>query len=258
MDDHGRTVREEDDIARTALDYLSRLFTARPAATSLLQDLVQPRAINHDLQSRLGWPYTEEEVVGALQEMHPTKAPGPDGLPAGFYQKLWPQVKKEVLDFCLNVLNNGATVQDVNQTCITLIQKVKKPSTMKQFRPISLCNTIYKLILKTIAIRLIEVLPQIISEEQSAFVKGRLITDNVMIAYEILHKLRGKRSGKNGYCALKVDMSKAYDRVSWDFIDLMMRKTGFPVSMINTVMECISSVRYSVKINGELYGNIQP
>lgn len=166
-------------------------------------------------------------------------------------------MKREVVDYCLSVLNNEATIHAVNQTCITLIPKVKKPSTMKQFRPISLCNTIYKIVSKTIAIRLREVLPPIISEEQSAFIKGRLITDNVMITYELLHKLRGKRSRKHG-CSLKLDMSKTYDGVNWDFIELMMRKMRFPAAMINTIIDFISLVRYSVKINGELHGTIFP
>lgn len=114
MDVQGRTVREETDIARVAIDYFSTLFTSQPTATPLLQEMVQPCTISVQIQQRLALSYKKEELVGALQEMHLAKAPGPDGLPVGFFQKFWPQVKREVIDYCLNVLNNRAIVRSVN------------------------------------------------------------------------------------------------------------------------------------------------
>lgn len=97
VDVHGRIVREEADIVRKALDYFANLFTAQQTTTSLLQDLVQPWTISSQIQQSMDCPYTEEELISALQEMHPTKASGPDGLSTGFYQKIWPQVKREVI-----------------------------------------------------------------------------------------------------------------------------------------------------------------
>lgn len=190
--------------------------------------------------------------------MHPAKALGPYGLPAGFYQHFLTQVKNNVT-FCLNVLNSGAFVQDVNKTNIVLIPKVEKPMmTMKQYIPISLCNVIYKIVSKTIAIRFRTVLPDVVFEEQSAFIKERLISDNVMVAYEVLHQIRGKRTCLRWKCALKLDMSKAYDGVDWRFAKIMMCEMGFPAQMIKSVIDYMTTVRYTVIINGTRHGNIIP
>lgn len=161
-------VKDEREIARVATDYFTNLFAAQQQPTGAMLDTLQPRVIGSSAATFLAGPYIEDEVLNTPREMHPSKAPVSDGLSTGFYQKFWSQVKLEAVSFCLNVLNCGTSVQEVNQTNIVLIPKVKKPETMKQYRPISLCNVVYKIVSKTITIRLHNVLPDIISEEQSA------------------------------------------------------------------------------------------
>jgi hypothetical protein len=101
----------------------------------------------------------------------------------------------------------------LNLTNIALVPKVKTPSCVTDFRPISLCNVLYKLISKILANRLKKILPDIISPVQSAFIPGRLITDDVLVAYETLHTMHTRLKGKKGFMAIKLDMSKASDRV---------------------------------------------
>jgi hypothetical protein len=135
---------------------------------------------------------------------------------------------------------------------VVLIPKVKNPSRIKDLMPISLCNVLYKLISNVLANRLKLILPEVISPNQSAFVPGHLITDNVMVAYEISHYMQNKRSGKEGFAAAKADMSKAYDRVKWAFLDAMMEKVGFDRRWVDLIMKCVSTIRYQIKLNGEV------
>ena len=158
----------------------------------------------------------------------------------------------------LNVLNFNMSMTEINKTNITLVPKIKNPTKMTDFRLISLCNVIYKLISKVLANRLKVILPSIISENQSAFLSGRLIIDNVLVAFELMHYLEHKKEGKDGFAAIKFDMSKAYDRLEWGFIKLVMIKMGFHEKWVELIMHCITSVTYSILVNGAAYGNITP
>jgi hypothetical protein len=131
-----------------------------------------------------------------------------------------------VVQEVLAVLNGGPMPDRWNDTTIVLIPKVNKPTQVEDFRPISLCNVLYKLVSKVLASRLKHILPKAISPSQSAFVPGRLITDNIILAYEFTHYMRTRRKGKMGYAAIKLDTSKAYDRVKWSFLEDMMNKFG--------------------------------
>ena len=157
-----------------------------------------------------------------------------------------------VLDF----LNHGISPIDFNKTHIVLIPKVKTPKKVTDYRPISLCNVVYKIASKVIANRLKKILPSIISDTQSAFVHGRLITNNVLVAFETMHHISQKKGGKIGEMALKLDMSKAYDRVEWVCLKKIMKKLGFDVKWRTLIMKCVTTVSYSIKINGVPRGNI--
>ena len=128
--------------------------------------------VTDDMQKFLSTEFTAKEVKVALFQMGPTKAPRPNGMNALFYQKFWHVVGDSVVLAILDFLNNGNMLPDINHTNIMLIPKVKNPERMSEFRPISLCNVIYKIISKVLANRLKQVLPQIISPTQSAFVPG--------------------------------------------------------------------------------------
>ena len=121
-----------------------------------------------------------------------------------------------------------------------------------------LCNVLYKLFSKVLANRLKKFLPSIITEHQSVFAKDRLITDNILVAFETLHCKKNYSSGSSGYMALKLNMSKAYDRVEWSFLEQLMRKMGFCDRWIDLIMVCVRTVTYSILVNGEPKGLITP
>ena len=150
-------------------------------------------------------------------------------------------------------------MKEINRTFIGLIPKLESPEASHHYRPISLCNVSYKIIPKILANRVKPLLNKIISPLQGAFAPGRLIliNDNIMLAHEIMHSFK-KKKGKTGYMAVKLDMEKAYDRLEWEFIKAILTRLGFHPKWIGWVMECISTMSYSVLINGSLEGKIYP
>jgi hypothetical protein len=141
------------------------------------------------MNESLAAPFSREEVWEALKDMGDLKCLVADGMPVVFYKKFWPLVGERVKEEVLAVLNGSDMPDGWNDTVIVLIPKTSAPDKLKDLRPISLCNVVYKLISKVLANRPKLVLPEIISPSQSAFVPGRLITGNVLLAYELTHYL---------------------------------------------------------------------
>ena len=145
------------------------------------------------------------------------KAPGPDGLHAGFFQRFWLTVGSSVISEVKKVFAERRVPEYLNTTLIALIPNIQGPETLGNYRPISLCNTMYKIVSKIIVARLRPYLDKLISPCQSAFVPSRKGIDNAIIAQEVIHSL-SKKKGKVGYMALKIDLEKAYDKLEWSFI----------------------------------------
>jgi hypothetical protein len=257
-DGRDRLWEREEDVENAFVEYFSNLYRSNDGGAAEVDMQGLEGRVSNEMNTSLLKEFSKEEVHAALRQMAPMKAPGPDGLPADFFLDNWDTVGEEVSQIVLYALNFGVMNKGMNFTYIALIPKIKSPEKVSDFRPISLCNVIYKLVSKVLANRLKVWLPKIISPYQSAFIQGRLITDNIIAAYETLHTMHSKMYGKKGYMAIKLDMSKAYDRVEWRFLEGVMRRMGFAERWIHLMMMCVTSVSYSVLINGAPVGLISP
>ena len=165
-----------------------------------------------------------------------TKSPGPDGYNFNFIKKNWELLKEDFVAALSLFHETGSIPKGYNASFIALVPKVRDPSKLEQYRPISLLGAMYKIISKVLASRMKKVLPSLIDECQSAFVKGREILDNVLMANEVVEDLR--RSGRRGLC-LKVDFEKAYDSVRWAFLYDMLSRMGFHNLWIAWIKGCL-------------------
>ena len=206
-------VKDIQDITGVATSYFQNMFKAGTCAKMKYCLNAVPYKITIEMHQLLTSDYSAEEIKAALFQMGPMKAPCPNGMNALFYQKFWHIVGDNVIVTVLDFLNSGYMVPEINYTHVVLIPKVKSLEKMVDFRTICLYNVIYKIISKVLANRLKQILPQLISPTQSAFVPSHLITDNVLVAYETLHTMHCGKKGKTSSLALKLDISKAYDRV---------------------------------------------
>ena len=254
----GVVCTNEEEISDILIAYYQQLFTT--ASPTRVEEVLRvvPSIITEEQNAMLVAEFVKAEIDEALQQMEPLKALGPNGLHPLFYQKFWNTIGDDVSTAILNCLNSGFIPPSINHTFITLIPKVKSPTVVSEFRPIALCNVIYKLDSKVIANGLKKVLPHLISESQSAFQSNKAISDNILVAFELLHHMKTQKSKKADFMTLKLDMSKAYDKLEWRFLIEIMKKMGFCDAWVNLIYGCISTVSYSVLFNREPKSDISP
>ena len=195
-DEEDRWVDTPEGLCKVVKDYFIQLFIATPIRRSSTNMLFWRHVTRLDNEGLIR-PFTFDEFELAVKQMHPDKAPRPDGLNPAFYQFYWPVMGKEIFNVCSSWPDKKELPANLNGTLLTLIPKCESPTTMRELRPIALCNVLYKIIAKVLANRLKTILPHIISDTQSAFVPGRSILDNVIVAFEMLHSIKkGERKGR--------------------------------------------------------------
>lgn len=212
LDKNGCMKGCENGLNEVMVDYFNDLFQASEIEWYEIIECIQPKVTSFQNMSLLA-PVVESEVKKALFCMHPDKSPGPDGMSPDFYQKHWDMIREDMVKLVQQFFETSKFEHQVTDTNIVLIPKKSNSTRMLELRPISLYNVSYNIVSKVLANRLREVLDNIISPTQSAFVPGRLITNNIMISYEVMHYMKRKIKGKKSWMTLKLNMSKAYDKV---------------------------------------------
>ncbi|GJV68037.1 putative RNA-directed DNA polymerase, eukaryota, reverse transcriptase zinc-binding domain protein [Tanacetum coccineum] len=197
-------------------------------------------------------PVTNAEIKRAMFGIGDDKAPGPDGFTSAFFKKGWDVVGHDVCMAVHEFFVNGQLLKEVNHTFLALIPKITTPLGVSDYRPISCCNVIYKCISKILTNRIMVGIKEVVSDNQSAFVPGRRISDNILITQELMHNYHRNRGPPR--CAFKVDIQKAYDTVNWRFLGFVLKCFGFHHTMINWVMACVKSPSFSICVNGDIHG----
>lgn len=149
----------------------------------------------------------------------------------------------------MRFFQTGYLLKEINHTNVALIPKIENPSMVTHYRPISLCNVVYKIISKLLANRLRKVIHRLIAKTQIAFVPGRRIQDNIILVNKTMHTLKRKQ-GHGGLMALKIYMEKAFDKVDWGFLMEIMRCLGFSSFWRQMIFPCISLSSFSIMLNG--------
>jgi len=254
---NGQLINSQVDLKEAARQHFKMIFTD-PKLVDIRSQLeflkAYPKMVFEPDNARMGAPVTLEEIERVLKICAKDKCPGPDGWTVEFFICFWDLIGPEVLALVEESRLNGHISGGLNSSFIALIPKASKATSFDDYRPIALCNFLYKIVSKIIAERFKPWLSKVISPEQYGFLKNRQIFDAVGAAQEGIHSIKSKSIKA---CLLKLDLHKAYDRVDWGFIRILLLYIGMDFRIVEWVMACISSVNFAVLVNGEPSGFFQ-
>ena len=206
------------------------------------------KAVTYEHNTELLRPLTQEEVTDAVKNMPTGKSPGVDTIPTEFYQETWDDIQVDVFNFVSESINQEGIADELNISKIALLPKSEDRLKVQNYRPISLLNTMYKVVAKIYANRMKPLLQHWILPSQTGFVPNRCILDNVFLAFEAME---WTMENKQDLSMLLLDFEKAYDRVNWTFLRETMEAMGFHDKWINQVMSLYTNASAAVIVNGE-------
>lgn len=190
-----------------------------------------------------------EEVKRAIMKLNKDSAGGPDGMTGAFYQGTWNIIGEDIYEMVKAFFIGDELPRFITHTNLVLLPKKLVINTFSDLRPISFSNFVNKIFSRIIHERIKMVLPLIISPEQAEFVQGKSIAENVLLVQEIITEI--KKRGKPPNMVIKIDMMKAYDRVEWLYLTMVLRKIGFKEGIIDMVYRLLSNNWYTILLNGQ-------
>lgn len=251
VDDSGTQIDSQQGIADHCALYFENLLSDDIDPYSLEQDdmnLLLTYRCPYSQVADLEAMFSDEDIKAAFFGLPSNKACGPDGFPVEFFKAAWSCIGAEVTAVVREFFISGNLLKQWNATTIVLIPKFPNASCTSDFRPISCMNTLYKVIARLLTDRLQKLLSCVISPSQSAFLPGRLLAENVLLATEMVHGYNWRNISPRGM--LKVDLRKAFDSVRWEFIIAALLALGVPTKFINWIHQCISTPTFTVSVNG--------
>lgn len=255
--DEGNWISSRNQIGDHILQYFQSMFSStNPSLPDDLEGLIDP-IITSDHNALLCFIPSDLEILDCIRDIGSFKSLGPNGMTGLFFKHYREIVGPEMSAMVTVFFNRGFLSSEVNHSHLILIPKLDAPSLISHYRPINLCNVTYKLIAKILAKRLSLVMSNIISPFQSAFLQGRLSQDNLVLTHEVFHLLRTKHLGRQ-FMAIKADIEKAYDWMEWKLILQALKCNGFNEIFINWISQCLSTMSYSILLNGSPYSFLKP
>ncbi|KAJ9536620.1 hypothetical protein OSB04_un000169 [Centaurea solstitialis] len=197
-------------------------------------------------------PIQDSEIKDAIFSIGNDKAPGSDGFSSKFFKDAWEVIGNDVTIAIHNFFYTARLTKEINHTLLCLIPKVPNASCVSDYRPISCCSVLYKCISKLLSDRMKPFLDKVVSKAQSAFIPGRRISDNILLAHELISGYNHQKGPPR--CVFKIDIRKAYDMVSWKYILTLLDEFGFHMAFIKWIAEMIQTPSYSLALNGGSFG----
>ncbi|KAG7552176.1 hypothetical protein ISN45_Aa06g027810 [Arabidopsis thaliana x Arabidopsis arenosa] len=244
------------EVHELAVNHFSGILTTIrgqycPALPGFLNFLIHSTCSDVQ-QEALFSTFTGEDIRSCLFKMPLNKTPGPDGFPVEFFKSTWSIIGQDLITVVLKFFQDSFIPTALNSTSLVLIPKRPGSKELKDFRPISCLNTVYKIISRLLTNRLKPILPDLILPNQTAFVKDRLLLENVLLPSEVMQGYH--LNSRKARITLKVDIAKAFDSVRWDFLLTTLQAYHVPMPFINWIRACVCFPSLSVSINGVTSG----
>lgn len=219
--------------------------------TNLVHRVI-PKLVNEETNAIITRTPNPDEIFNAISNLNINSTPGPDGYGAHFFVHYWHIIKSDVINAITQFLLQGWMLPNFNASNVVLIPKIQGANNLDNFRPIAMANFKYKIISKILADRLASILPSLISPEQKGSIAGRSIRDGICLTFEVINIL-----GNKSFCgnvALKIEITKAFDTLNWDFIIQTLSFFGFSRNFCDWIKVLLASYALSICLNGKVVG----